>query len=119
MFYPCHLPTHLHFTAISKIARQDLEVKLGSPTQSVSEFPQSSVPKTKLTKTQKGKVKAHGTSSKTTINVEDSDKEIDDKEMEAYITGGANARGDFPMNEDVTLRQDMLSRHLGNLKVLI
>ncbi len=85
----------------------------------MSEFPQASVPKTKLTKTQKGKVKALDTSSKTTINVEDSDKEIDDIEMEAYITGGANAGGDFPINEDVTLRQDMLSRHLGNLKVLI
>ena len=47
----------------------------------------------------------------------DSDDEVLDAKIDAYIEEGANVGGEFPINKDVTLRQDMLSKHLAKLRV--
>ena len=44
-----------------------------------------------------------------------SDNEIHDAELEAYMEEGENAGGEFPINKDIMLRQDMLSKHLVKL----
>ena len=70
----------------------------------------------------KGKQKIGEGSTKTTSlekpqEMEDSDEELQEAELEAYIEEGANAGADFPLNKDITLRQDMLSEHLKKLEV--
>ena len=47
----------------------------------------------------------------------DSEDDVLDAEIDAYIEEGANAGGEFPINKDITLRQDMLSKHLAKLRV--
>ena len=47
----------------------------------------------------------------------DSEEDVLDAEIDAYIEEGANAGGEFPINKDITLRQDMLSKHLAKLRV--
>ena len=47
----------------------------------------------------------------------DSEDDVLDAEIEAYIEEGVNAGGEFPINKDITLRQDMLSKHLAKLRV--
>ncbi|MCO5603184.1 hypothetical protein L7F22_057331 [Adiantum nelumboides] len=51
-----------------------------------------------------------------TLERDESEEELHDEEINAYIEEGANAGGDFPKNKDVTLQQDMLSQHLTKLK---
>ena len=41
-----------------------------------------------------------------------SDEEIIEEEIDAYIKEGENAGGEFRINKDVTLRQDVLANHL-------
>ena len=48
---------------------------------------------------------------------EESDEEINQEEIDAYIEEGENAGGEFPINKDVTLRQDVLANHLAELLV--
>ena len=48
-----------------------------------------------------------------------SDEEILDAELDAYMEEGENAGGEFPINKDIMLRQDMLSNHLAELLVSI
>lgn len=67
------------------------------------------------------KMNCEGTSTKFTTREEthtemdDYDEELQEAELEAYIEEGANAGGDFPLNKDITLRQEMLSKHLTKL----
>lgn len=49
--------------------------------------------------------------------IESEDEELVEEELQAYIDQGAMAKGEFPINNDVTLRQDMLSKHLNQLLV--
>ena len=53
-----------------------------------------------------------------TVHVE-SNEEIIEEEMDAYIAEGENAGGEFPINKDVTLRQDELENHLAKLLVSV
>ena len=55
-------------------------------------------------------------SQKPMVHVE-SDEEINQEEIDAYIEEGENAGGEFPINKDVTLRQDVLANHLAELLV--
>lgn len=48
-----------------------------------------------------------------------SDEEILEEELDAYIEEGENAGGEFPINKDLTLRQDVLANHLAELRVSI
>ena len=41
-----------------------------------------------------------------------SDEEIVEEELGAYIKEGENAGGEFPINKDLTLHQDVLANHL-------
>ena len=47
------------------------------------------------------------------------DEELIEQELDAYIEQGENVGGEFPLNKDVTLRQDVLSKHLAELLVSI
>ena len=44
-----------------------------------------------------------------------SEDEIVEEELDAYIEEGENAGGEFPINKDVMLHQDMLANHLAKL----
>ena len=55
-------------------------------------------------------------SQKPTVH-EGSDQEIVEEEIDAYIAEGKNAGGDFPINKDLTLHQDVLTNHLAKLLV--
>ena len=55
-------------------------------------------------------------SQKATVHLE-SDEEINQEEIVAYIKEGENAGGEFPINKDVTLRQDVLANHLVEILV--
>ena len=41
------------------------------------------------------------------------EKEIVEEELDAYIEEGENAGGEFPINKDVVLRQDVLAKSPG------
>ena len=49
----------------------------------------------------------------------DSEDEVLDAKIDAYIEEGENVGGEFPINKDITLRQDMLSKHLAKLRVSV
>ena len=46
-----------------------------------------------------------------------SEDEITEEELDACIDEGENAGGEFPINKDVVLRQDVLANHLAELLV--
>ena len=45
------------------------------------------------------------------------EEDINEEELNAYIQEEENARSEFPTNEDITLHEDMLSKHLTSLLV--
>ena len=55
-------------------------------------------------------------SQKPTVH-EESNEKINQEEIDAYIEEGENVGGEFPINKDVTLRQDVLANHLAELLV--
>ena len=68
----------------------------------------------------KGKVSSNkGENSKKPSTQGGLDEELIEEELEAYIEEEENAGGEFPLNKDVTLRQDVLSNHLAELLVCI
>ena len=46
-----------------------------------------------------------------------SEDKIIEEELDAYIEEGENAGGEFSINKDVVLRQDVLANHLAELLV--
>ena len=75
----------------------------------------------------KGEKREEKLKGKVTIDQEDlsqkhttqvgSEEEIVEEELDAYIEEGENAGGEFPINKDVVLRQDVLANHLAELLV--
>lgn len=51
----------------------------------------------------------------TALPTQSNEEELMEEELQAYIDEGENDGGEFAINKDVTLRQDMLSKHLANL----
>ncbi|KAI5054469.1 hypothetical protein GOP47_0030639, partial [Adiantum capillus-veneris] len=108
---------------VTKISRKEQEELSSSAAMTISKRvaasvvafpPAATIDKSK--KSAKGKAKVQEGASSGFVDKYNSDEEIDDREMAAYMTAGQTL-GEFPINEDVTVRQDMLSKHRGNLKV--